>query len=39
MPSKKWKKFEAEKQRLAAKGLSPAEFERETKKLLRRLRL
>lgn len=34
-----WEQFESEKKQLISKKLSPAVFEREVKKLLRRLRL
>ena len=33
---KKWQRFEAEKRKLAEKGLTYAEYEREVKKLLRK---
>ena len=33
---KKWQRFEAEKRKLAEKGITYAEYEREVKKLLRK---
>lgn len=36
---KKWQEFEKEKQRLAEKGLTYAEYERAVKELLRKYKL
>ena len=35
----KWQKFEEEKRKLAEKGLTYSEYEREVKKLLRKYKL
>ncbi len=39
MDHKKWQKFEKEKRKLAEKGLTYIEYEREIKKLLRKYKL
>ncbi len=37
--TKKWREFEEEKRKLAEKGLTYAEYEREIKELLRKYKL